>query len=102
MHSHRPDRAGYPFLSICVAEQSLGDSRPACRKRRNGRAGAAQAEADHIRMPHSEQAMQTGHEAFAIWLVHPIAQRLSKLLLVTGRQRSKEQRQMLQVEHSIG
>jgi len=34
--------------------------------------------------------------------VHPIAQRLAKLLLVTGRQRAKEQRQMLQVEHSIG
>ena len=53
-------------------------------------------------MPHSEHTMQTGHETFAIGLVHPIAQRLSKLLLISGCQRSEEQRQMLQVEHSIG
>src|SRR3954463_377852 len=101
MHSHGSDRAAYPLFSIRIAEHRFGRRGPAGCKRRDRRPSPAEAEPDHIRMPHTEDSMQTGHESLTVRLMNAIAQRLAKTCWIAGLNRSQEQREMLKIEHRI-
>ena len=72
MDLHCSDRARDPFPSVHVAQHALDLPCVARGEHRHRRSGAAQADADHIRMPQREQPAQPRHQGLAVGLVRAV------------------------------
>lgn len=86
---------------IHVGEQLFYRIKILFRQANNRRAGAAEANAEQIRMIERKDLFQGGYELLAVGLMNAVMQRFTQKLVIAALHRLEQQRDALQIKDGI-